>query len=184
MSLSKHLKPVKIAICSLTVSQWSDSSKVGGLSLSWQVFNLCSISAHRWALFAIHFFVDCPSSPSFVVFSLSYPPPKKKKNRDFFFSRHCYSFIMYCTITVALDSTHPTLTAPPSSHHLHLTSLKALNTLRLLPPPLLPTLLLPSPFTPQAWRSFLCSWHLFCWVINWDEHVGWRPVEGELRPPR
>lgn len=48
--------------------------KSGGLSLSWQVFNLCSISAHRRALFCIHCFADRLSSPGlccFLTLSLS-----------------------------------------------------------------------------------------------------------------
>lgn len=145
--------------------------KSGGLSLSWQVFNLCSISAHCGALFCIHcFFFFCLRtsfiSRGFVVFSLPISPSYVV---TFAFFPHSHllfgSFILCCTVIVwvRLKERHqlpvPALTPPPgTSDH------PAGNS---------PT---PSWVLPHgaAARSF-CSRHLFCWVINWDEHVGWRP---------
>lgn len=89
--------------------------KSGGLSLSWQVFNLCSISARRRALFSIHCFAGAVFHLwGFVVFSLSHCPSLLHHD---FVSRLPQS----CTATVKpelgmhTEQTRPTLTAPQTS---------------------------------------------------------------------
>jgi len=171
--------------------------KRGGLSLSWQVFNLCSISARWGALFCIHCFSDRLSSPGLCCFLALSPslPLTSWLLLLFFPSLLQFHLVLYSNSIAGLEAhkqniTLPTLTGPATFDHLPQTNHWAGKTLASAscffgypsshcsstPPP--------PPFTPQAWRSFLCSWHLFCWLINWDEHVGWRPMEGELRPPR
>lgn len=102
--------------------------KGGGLSLSWQVFNLCSISAHRWALFCIHCFVDCLSSPGLCCFltllpSLTLP----LLHRDFFFffpppTLLQFHLVLYSYSITGLRAhkqlTLPTLMAPTTFNHL------------------------------------------------------------------
>lgn len=137
--------------------------KSGGLSLSWQVFNLCSISAHCRALFCIH----CFCRPSFisrallfshslaVSHSLPLSPSYIVTSSLFFPTLLQFHLVLYSNsnsntrLKAHKQLTHPTLTAPPTSNHLPHTNRPALNAL-ILPLPasycsFIPLLFLPFP---------------------------------------
>lgn len=127
-SLSKQLKPVKIAICFLTVSPWSDSSKAG-VCLYLGRFSIFALFLHT----AEHYFVSIVLQAvfhlqGFVVFSLSrrlsLSHPLTSWLLLSFPSVLFYTLILYCTVTVTADLDHihnyPPLppTAPPTSYYL------------------------------------------------------------------
>ena len=128
--------------------------------------------------------------------SLSVSPSYVVTCPFFFFFFFCFFLpVSSFTVTVLLDLKHVNSSHFPLELALQLliTCLSKTTLLKMhwhllhvssaVPPPSSHPLFHHPSFTPQAWRSFLCSWHLFCWVINWDEHVGWRPMEEKLRPP-
>lgn len=99
--------------------------KSGGLSLSWQVFNLCSISAHCGALFCIHCFVDRLSSPGLCCFLTLSPSlalsPSYIVPSSFFPTLLQLHLVLYSSNTrleAHKQLTHPTLTAPSTSDYL------------------------------------------------------------------
>lgn len=126
-SLSKQLKPVKIAICFLTVSPWSDSSKAG-VCLYLGRFSIFALFLHT----AEHYFVSIVLQAvfhlqGFVVFSLSrrlsLSHPLTSWLLLSFPSLLFYTLILYCTVTVTagLDHIHnypPSPTVPPTSNYL------------------------------------------------------------------
>lgn len=120
--------------------------KSGGLSLSWQVFNLCSISAHCRALFCTHCFWDCLSSPGLCCFLA---PHLSLLWWDFFsFFPSSFFFLLFPLIVysscLACLVAHNPLTFPflPDPKPL------AFPASCFFPPPfsILPSLLLSSPF--------------------------------------
>lgn len=136
--------------------------KSGGLSLSWQVFNLCSISAHCRELFSIHCFLVrlssqwlcCFPAPSSFFFFLFYAVTS-------FFSLQSPAIISSCRSIPRLEA-HKQLTLAVWSP----ASVGRDDTCSACFSLILPSFQrLPPPQPPQASRSFLCSWHLFCWWL-------------------
>ncbi len=112
--------------------------KSGGFSLSWQVFNLCSISAHRGALFCIYCFVDRLSSPGLCCFLTLLPSLALSPSyivTSFFFPTLLQLHPVYSNSNTGHEVhkrlTHPTRTGPPTSNHLPRTNHPALNALML-----------------------------------------------------
>lgn len=173
--------------------------KSGGLSLSWQVFNLCSISAHRRALFCIHCFVDRLSSPGlccFLTLSPSLSPSPSLTSWLFLFPTLLqFHLVLYSNSSAGLDAhkqlTHPTITSPPTSDHLPHTNHPALKALT-IPSPFsysspailsffLPLLLPLLPYRPGD-HSFVPDICFVGWLIEmsmWGEGL-WR---GSSDPP-
>lgn len=118
LSLSKQLKPVRLAICFLTVSRWCDSSKAGVCLYLGRFSIFCSISAHGGALFSIYCFVDCLSSPGLCCslthsHSLLLSPPLSYTVTSSSSSFPLFFFFLNCTVGEAdKQVTHVALTAP------------------------------------------------------------------------
>lgn len=169
------------AACFLTVSKRSDSSKAG-VCLYLGRFSIFALFLHT----AEHYFVPIVFETAFylqgfVVFSLPISPSYDGYFLSFFSS----SFFPVSSCCFFYSSVLAHLQALSTSFKQNPQPL-AFPASCFLPPPSAPPPLSSPFFIPQGWRwrSLLCSWHLFCWVINWDEHVGWGPGEGVLRPPR
>lgn len=155
--------------------------KSGGLSLSWQVFNLCSISAHCRELFFIH----CFSSPSFISVALLF----SRSLFLFFFILTqrlvLLFFLSFCRHHLVLQK-HPwaggAQTANSGSLITRLSREKPHLLCLLLVYPAILSVSAPTP-TPTGLKIFPLFLTSVLLVINWDEHVGWRPLEGGSDPP-
>lgn len=154
--------------------------KSGGLSLSWQVFNLCSISAHCRELFSIH----CFFSPSFISVALLFSRSLfifffPFLRCDFFFfppvSRHHLVLQKHPWAWGAQTANSGCLITCLSRERRHLLCL-------LLAYPAILSTSAPTP-TPTGLKIFPLFLTSVLLVINWDEHVGWRPLEGGSDPP-
>lgn len=127
LPLSKQLRPVKIAIRFLTISQWSDSSKAG-VCLYLGRFSIFALFLHT----AQHYFVSIVlwtvfHLRGFVVFSLSCRLSRSPPLTSwvlFFLPPSVLQFhlVLYSESSTGLEAhkwrTHSPLTAPHTSNHL------------------------------------------------------------------
>lgn len=181
LSLSKQLKPVKTAICFLTVSQWSDSSKAG----------VC-LYLGRFSIFAL-FLHTAENYFSSIVFPVRlssqwlccFPAPS-----SFFFfiltqRLVLLFFLSFCRHHLVLQK-HPwaggAQTANSGSLITRLSREKPHLLCLLLVYPAILSVSAPTP-TPTGLKIFPLFLTSVLLVINWDEHVGWRPLEGGSDPP-
>lgn len=168
LSPSEQLKPVKTTICFPTVSPGSDSSKAG----------VC-LYLGRFSIFALfprcaeHYFLSIVlQGPSFIsgallLLSHSLAVPLCYVV-TFSLARVCGSR----TVTVIPGVGEDTSRSNGLQSSIYLPQILFIHFLRMSPtvpsflPPFPPSSSSCSSFTPQARRSFLCSQHLFCSVIN------------------
>lgn len=171
LSFSKHRKPVKNAICFLTVSWRSDSSKAG-VCLYLGRFSIFALFLHTAQHYFVSIvFVDRLSSPGLCCFLTLSPSLTRSPSYVVTSSLSLLQFhlLLYSNNNTTLKAhkqlTRPTLAAPATSSHLPHANHPALKAPMLYLPasycsfiPLLPPsspFLLPLPH--RQWRSFLCS---------------------------